>query len=644
SQSCADNPEDIILLPDPTNTESPNPLYELFVRDFEEKRGRFLGSANVRYTPLTWLDVEGNVSYDRLDFEENDFLPKGFRTVDPPFRTEGHLDRFVQLTEALNASVTATTRFDLGENISNRTQLRYLYEREDRDFTYTEGDEFAVADVPIFDNLDRETLIAESGSFPIRADGYYAITDFDIVDRYIISALVRNDGSSLFGEDERRQWYYRASGAWRLGQEPWFSVPGVDQLKLRYSYGTAGSRPRFEAQYETYSLSGGRVIPVNLGNTELKPEFSREHEAGFDAGFLGARAVLSVTYADKRTEDQILQVPLPAFTGFSSQWRNAGTVENNTWEISLDGRLVETDDFFWSARLLYDRTRSTIAELNVPPFTYGVPGQALGNVFFARSGEELSTFYGVEFATSCSDLPAGVSCDGFVVNNDGWLVWVGDNSLDDALWGTTADVAVRGVAPMWGTPFAAECTDRTTGERVLFCPVGRSTPDYTVSFSNTLSWKGLSLYGLLDAVQGFDVYNQPLQWATFKRKTALCDQRGLPEAQQKPLGYCDALYAVSGLGISSAFVEDGSFVKLRQLSASYRLSGDRLGALPGLSALSGLTLSVVGRNLYTWTDYRGYDPEVGSTGGDTGSAALARVDGFEYPNFRTFTVGVELNF
>ena len=637
---------ELVLVVDPTNVESPNPLYTMLNRDYTEDRARFLGSANIRWSPLEWLRMDGNVSYDRLDRTEQDMYPKGFRTPEPSASlNEGALDIAEVTNEALNASLTAATTFNLTDDIVNQTQLRYLYERQDYNYVWTGGNTFAVGNVPVLENLNQETVSANSTVQEVLADGYFAITNFEFFDRYIVDALVRNDGSSLFGEDERRQWYYRLAGAWRVAQEPWFNVAAIDELKLRYSMGTAGSRPSFYAQYETYSVDGGRVRPVNLGNQQLRPEFTTEHEVGVDAAFLQGRVVAGLTYAQSDTEDQILPVPLPAYTGYEQQWQNAGTLSNKTWEVSLQANLVRTPDLLWSARFIYDRTRSEISQLNdVPPFTYGVGGQGLGSVFYARPGEEFGTFYGVKFASSCQDLPAGVPCDGFEVNDDGFLVWVGDGGFANPSWGSDSDVLVRGAAVKWGTPFAGECVDRATGERTMFCPVGNSIPDYNMSFSSTVSWKGLSVYGLLDAAQGFDVYNQPLQWATFKRYSGIMDQRDVPEAERKPVGYFDALYGVSGLQPSSAFVEDASFWKLREISASYRFGPELLSAVPGFDRFSSIGLNVTGRNLYTWTDYRGYDPEVGKGSGDTGSAAIARVEGYQYPNFRTWTVGLELVF
>jgi TonB-linked SusC/RagA family outer membrane protein len=638
-------PGELVLNVDPTNNESPNPLYQMYNRKYDEQHGRFLGGTNIRYSPTNWMDLDLNGSYDRTDRDQQDFYPKGYRTITPSASlNNGQLYKFRSRTEALNASITATFRRDLTDRVRNTTQVRYLYEDQDYTDVDVDGYRFAVGDVPTLENIDQTTLGATSESRTIRSDGYFAITNFDIYDKYVVDALIRNDGSSLFGADERRQWYYRIAGAWRISEEPFFNVPGINEAKFRYSLGTAGGRPRFVAQYETYSVSGGRVTPVNLGNKNLKPEFSQEQEVGLDMAMLDNRVSLGLTYAFSTTKDQILQVPQPAYTGYQNQWKNAGTIESKSYEATVDFRLVDTDDFSWSTKVLWDRTRSTITDMYLPPFTYGVGGQALGDVFYAREGEKIGTFYGVHYATSCDDLPTGVSCDGFAVNDDGLLVWAGAGGLGTPAWGTDSSTKIRGSAVKWGAPFAGECTDQSTSERTLFCPVGNSVPDYNLSLSNTFSYKGINLYALVSRSSGFDVYNQPLQWGLFKRFAGIMDQSGVPQAQQKPIGYYDAMYGISGLQPSNLFVEDGSFTKIREVSMGYRFNADQLAGVPGLDRFNGLGISVTGRNLFTWTDYRGFDPEVGKSGGDTGSSALARVEGYQYPNFRTFTAALELIF
>ncbi|HSJ26353.1 MAG TPA: SusC/RagA family TonB-linked outer membrane protein [Longimicrobiales bacterium] len=665
--NCVTNPatcqlgdDEMIVRPDPFN-ENDNPLYQLRYREWEENRGRFLGSTNLRVSPLSWLDIDGNVSYDRLQLDQQDFYPRGFRTARPNAAiNNGFIWRAHERTEALNASVTASVRrmfFD--EALSTRTQFRYLVERNDYEWSTVQGSRMSVADVPTVGVTDPTSRTGTSGLQREVADGYFALTNLDFYDRYIVDLLVRNDGSSLFGPDERRNWYYRAAAAWRLSEEPWFTLPAIDEMKLRYSLGTAGSRPHWSAQYETYSVSGGAITPVALGNRSLRPEFSREHEFGLDVIF-GGRYNLVATYATVRTEDQILPVPQPAYAGFSTRWENAGTLASNTIELSLDTRILDRPDMGWSARINFDRTRQHIAELNVPAFTGGVAGQNLGAVFYYRAPERLGTFYGTKFAQSCADLPqtlpSGVSCSDFAVNDEGLLVWVGaagsptagwntytSGGTERHFWGTLAPFTLNGEPIFWGAPFAAWTWDPTFEVETTFQELGNTLPDYSIGLSSNFSWRNFALYGLLHAEQGFSVYNQPLQWATFQSYAGIIDQGHLPEQQRKPVGYYDLLYGVTGLNPSSRFVEDGSFVKLREVSLSYRITEDMLSSI-GLRGFSGATLSAVGRNLLTFTNYDGYDPEVGRAGGTTGSAALARVDGYNYPNFRTFTFGVEVNF
>jgi TonB-linked SusC/RagA family outer membrane protein len=649
TDNCADDPLNLILQPDPGNTESPNPMYMLLNRKLDTDRSRFMGSGSLRFAPAPWLDIEASASLDRLDAGLNDFFPKGYRTIrDNSTLNEGYLRRYAERNESRNGSVTASMRRNLTDRVSTRTMLRYLAEEQTIDWNDAWGWNFLVDGIRSFSNLVSSNIRAASRSETIRSDGMFAITNFDISDRYIIDALVRNDGSSLFGPGNRRHWYYRIAGAWRVTEEPWFDVELFDELKLRYSHGTAGGRPNYRAQYETFDVGAGTVAPLTLGNRNLAPEHSREQELGIDAMFGGGRVTLGLTYAHAVTRDQILPVPMPGPAGYEAQWRNAGTLASNSWEATLEGRIVQTPRFSWTGRVLLDRTVSTIQELYVPAFMYGVPGQAIDRSFYAREGERIGTFYGIRFATSCGDLPQGVDCTEFTRNNDGFLVYTGPGGLAANAWGKDAPLEITTAAPhlagvKWGTPFAALCTDRATGENRLFCELGKTLPDYSLSVGSTFSMAGFTVYGLVNAVQGFEVYNQPLQWAVFTRTSGLYDQRGVPEPEQKPLGYYDAMYGVSGLRPSSAFVEDGSFVKLRELSVGYRLGRSAMNALP-LRGIEGAALSLTGRNLLTFTNYRGFDPEVGRAGGETGSAALARIEGYQYPNFRTWTLVFELNF
>ncbi|MBA4156474.1 MAG: SusC/RagA family TonB-linked outer membrane protein [Gemmatimonadetes bacterium] len=636
---------ELIIRPDHTG-ENANPLYDLLNRQRSDGRERFLGGANVRYSPALWFDIDANFSYDRSNVNRVDHAPKGFRTARASSTlNEGYVFRDGWLNEAINGSITGTFRRTFGD-LNTRTQVRYLGESEHFDYFRASGSNLATEGVTTV-TAARDQRITRSSIEDVRSEGYFFITNFDLRDRYIIDALVRRDGSSLFGSEERWQTYYRGAVAWRVSEEPFWAglQTALPEFKFRYSLGTAGGRPRFNAQYETYSVTDGVLNPQNLGNSQLRPEFAIEQEMGVDFAVLN-RANVALTYAQTEARDQILRVPLPGYTGFVQQWQNAGTLSSNTWEASVELPVIQRDNFRWSTRLLFDRTRQRISELNVPEYQYGFPQQGLESVFYAREGEPLGRFYGFKWATSCADLPGGTNCNMFQVNNDGYMVYVGEgNSWRDGirnnLWGTTSagtGTTVRGAPVQWGVPIIAQNDEGDT-----FLPIGSTSPNFNFSVANTFGFGGFQVYGLVDATMGVNVYNLPRHWSYFERYSGDQDQVGLSEEERKPIGYHSVLYNQLSPP-NSHFVEDGSFAKLREVSLRYRFGRDRLAGLPIAGGLDGLSLSLVGRNLLTWTRYSGFDPEVGFGGGDVGSAAIARFDGFTYPNFRSFTAAVELNF
>lgn len=643
-----------IIKPDPFN-DNINPLYTMSTTENTMERGRYLASVTGRWSPSSWFDVNGNVSFDRSDRDGQNFRPKGFRNISG-VPQGGSLSRSFNRTEGFNADLTLQARRRFGD-LATTTTVRYLAEQETILNNGASGSDFTAEGVWTFNNIPTANRSATSSSQVTRAEGIFGGLVLDFRNRYILDLMLRQDGSSRFGPESRRSMYYRVGGAYVMSDESWFDVPVVDHLKFSYAVGTAGNTPQFNAQYETYTVGSGAITPQTLGNRALRPEFVTEQEAGVEA-VLFDRMSVDLTYARSLSEDQILLVPSLAYTGFSNQWQNAGTLKSNTIEASLNMVVMRRGTFSWSTRLLYDRTKQEITELSVPAYQSGVDGQGLTSVFYVRPGESMGTFYGFQFAENCGHLPSGVDCSQFQVNDDGFLVWVGNagswqNGWDtyqdgegntQTWWGTTAPFDIRGGAIRWGTPFQAEGIDRATGEVTTFLPLGKTMPDHTISLANTVNWRNFTVYGLLQSMQGFTVYNQPLQWATFQRYSGIMDQRDVPEGLQKPVGYYGVLYGASGLGPSSAFVDDASFIKLRELSVRYRMSRNMLDQVPFTRGVENLGFSVTGRNLFTWTSYDGYDPDVGSSGGGPGSAALARVDGFSYPNFRTLTFGIELTF
>jgi TonB-linked SusC/RagA family outer membrane protein len=621
-----------IWRPDPLSQEE-NPLYRMELIDLRDDRQRFLGSATVTWSPLTWFDLEGQFSIDQSSFWENNLTPAGLFS-DQGGSSLGTLSRSQSHGQDLNGSITASINRTFGD-LTTRTKIRYLLEDGHNEFFSVSGSDFIAQGVPDLNNTDPDRFSGSSSISDVIAEGYFFVTGLDYQGKYIGDVVVRRDGSSLFGEDERWQTYYRASGAWRIAQESWWPFEDINEFKLRYSIGTAGGRPRFAAQYETYSISGGRLIPANLGNKLLKPELSTEQEVGMEM-VLFNKVSTGLTYATSTVEDQLLLAPLAAPAGFGAQWRNAGTIESNTWEAWVEAAIVDGPDFTWSSRVNFDRTQQEITEFNIPAYRSGY--------FYIREGEQLGTIYGKRWASSCSDLSAGTDCSQFQVNDDGLLVYTGGSAYTDGvaqgLWGQSAGLpngAGDTLSYNWGRPIAV-----VTDEGGDFNQIGSTQPDFQLSLSNTFRWRNLSLYTLIDGRFGHNVYNQTRNYAYRDNRSGDQDQLGKADGSKKPLAYYQDLYNTNA--VSGWFVEDGTWVKIREASLRYTFGQDQVDSWFGRLGVSGMSLNVIGRNLLTFTDYQGYDPEVSQGTSGTGSESLSAVDNFGYPNFRTFSAALEIIF
>lgn len=632
-----------------------NPLHQLETATRRENRDRFLGGAELRFSPLPWLEASGNFNFD-IGRSTNDFFrDKGWRdTFNRPSVQGGFLEQWVNNGDAFNTSLNLATNHQLG-GLTLRPNLRFYYEQEDTKFRDLGGSVLAVQGIKAATNVT-SGLFANSSVTRTRQTSFAGGMNLELKERYILDGVIRRDGSSRFGVENRWDTYGRVSAAWRVAQEPWWGIGAVSEFKLRSSYGTAGNVPRFSAQYETFDIgSGGVVSFATLGNSQLRPEKMYEWEAGADLE-LGRWALFGVTYAYSETKDQILPVDVPATTGFATQWQNVGTLENKTWELSLTLPLVRRPSVSWSVRAIYDRNRTTVTELLVPPFNFGAPVQAAGEMFRMEEGERFGTMYGRKFLTSCGELPNWdvnfqAQCgpgQAFQINDDGLLVWVGTgNSLDQGitrnLWGSAlpGGEAPYGDPLFWGMPIVLR---DTVGAAASVVPLGNALPDFRMAFSSDFQWKRLTVYALMDLAIGQDVWNQGFHWAHLDFLSKDVDQSN-DVRTAKPIGYyyragppfasgVGGLYDI--LTPTSFMVEDASYAKLRELLLSYRI-----GPIGGRGDWS---ISVVGRNLFTLTGYRGFDPETGIQGGAASSAAINAVDAFTFPNLRSITLGVSSTF
>jgi hypothetical protein len=618
-----------------------NPLYTLANEHITTDRTRITGYAKATYRLFDWLSLEGNYNYDEESSNFTDEIPKNFLNASG-VATTGQLVKIDSGGRTFNTGVTLTSTRNLnmgGVRIRNTTKAAYIYEDQTARSLGDTGKAFTVVATPEFNAVDFSTLSPFSHNHTIRNKNYYVVSNFDINDRYILDGLVRWDGSSLFGPESRWQTYYRASGAYRLSQD--FHINGIDEFKLRASYGTAGLRPSFSAQYETFANSGGKLTKVTLGNNGLRPAHSGELELGTNIDFLG-RFSLDYSYSRKNTSDQIILVPLSAAAGYRYQWQNAASLLGKTHEASLRVILADRPELSWQFNVAADRTRQTITALNTAPFLTG-PSYAgstdVTQIFQIRAGETFGVMYGTKIVRSINELyddpsksPAcpGTWCpDSVIVNEDGYVVRKSGYHTANEKFLTYVDKS--------GSPIVK---------------IGDVNPDFNASFTSNVRFKSFTAYVLVDWVQGGNIYNGTRQWPFFEYRDRLYDQTSKPAVNctgspdpthcpystgKKPIAYYQGLY--NGINPIDYFVESGTYVKIKELNVSYTIGRGTLEKLGW--GVNSLRIGVIGRNLFTFTKYSGYDPEVAGLSGDPYSF---RFDGFSYPNFRTFTGFMEINF
>ncbi len=635
--------------------QNSNPLYTALNSTRVNDSDRFQGQVSTKYQPFTWLDGEWNFGYDRSNYQTRRLDDRGALRGTSQTVALGFVQRQDGYDQSYNTALNITARRDITENLHGRLTLRALYEQQDGQGDLGSGGTLVVAGLNTSTAATASQTIS-STIYSIRQLGIFEGVDIDYKDRYILSGLIRRDGSSLFGQAQRWKTYGRGSFAWRASEEDFWKPIGkyVNDFKLRASVGQAGNRPNTTAQYETFTIGTGGTLSANiLGNKFLRPEVSTETEIGFDAEILNKYG-LTVTKAQAIVKDQILSVPLPASAGFNSQWLNAGTLTNNTVEVSLNVPLVEKKQLTWTARVTYDATKSKITTLNVTPYFQSAAGQqGSESMFQVRQGENFGTIYGRRFITACKQLPTAFQSkcgDGldYQKNSDGFIVWTGaGNSQADGikknLW-TSENPGINGpwgVATSWGMPMILRDSTGTA----LLTPNGSALPDFHWALAQNFQYKRFTAYVLLDAVKGNNIWNEERQWSYGDLQHADVDQYNKTVETAKPIGYywrnnVENTAGVGGLydilGPSSRTVEDASYVKLREISFGYRI-----GKVGGIGDW---TVSVVGRNLKTWTRYNGFDPEVGLTGGNNGSGALNAIDAFGFPNTRTFTLTLTSSF
>ena len=427
---------------------------------------------------------------------------------------------------------------------------------------------------------------------------YFGRFNYNFADKYLVTLTGRLDGSSRFGENNRNGFFPAVSVGWRIAQEDFFKANAVSELKLRASYGLTGNDdiPAFlYAELYGTTAYGGQpgIYPSNIPNPDLKWESTAQLNIGLDLGLFDNRIVLSADVYNKQTKDLLLARPLPTSSGFATITENVGEVENKGVELSLTTDNLSGRALTWSTRINYSMNRNKVLKL------YG--GQPIDDLGRGSNrieeGQPIGIFYSYE--------------------------WQGiDPSTGDVVY---ADKNFDGQI--------------TTADRTR---VGNPHPDFIFGITNNLNYKRFDLSFFFQGSYGNDVFNgsrlflESLQGGDNQLAVVENRWRQPGDITNIPDATSDPVRAAANKRVSSRFIEDGSYVRLKNLTFGYTILSK-----PSSKWVSKLRVYFSGQNLLTFTNYTGLDPEVNYRGNDN---AVIGTDFFTFPQVRSYTFGANVTF
>ncbi len=554
--------------------------------------------ATLNLDPFNWFRNRLTVGLDNTNAkadllflpDENDQTPEGAVLQRTPVTRVYSIDYAGNLLYSPTSDLTSTTTFGT-QIISN--QFRQLS---------ATGTGLGAPTVTIIGSA--QTTSGSNNFSENNSVGYFVQEQIGWKNRLFLTGAVRADDNSSFGSNFDVIVYPKASLAWVLSEEPALAnlvdAARLSSFKLRGAWGQAGRAPTPYSALQTYSISvatlgtttGSALRTASFGNPDLKPERGEEFEIGFDASLLADRLGVDFTYYNKSTRDMLVAVGVAPSSGFPvSRLDNLGEVTNRGIEAAVSGTPIQQPNLIWESRVNYAANRNELVDFGIDGRTSETPsGQAYGAVQQHREGYPLGGYW--------APLPQR--------NADGTPVL-----------SATGAVVLDTVASF----------------------LGSSVPLHEIGLSNTVTlFENFRIYALLDYKGGHKLFNLKERNRCQAGAAENCARTNDSRARF-PVSASDSLLAAEipvWRTVPSAYIEDATFIKLREVSLSFFLP-QRLVARTGASAAN-ITLS--GRNLALWTDYSGIDPEVNSYGG----RLFVRADAYALPMTRRFSASVNFTY
>ena len=572
----------------PNMTFYPNILEYIETFDFQQKNNRVISDLQINLTPMEGLKLNYILGYDNAESIGSTYVPISTNTD-----VLGRAGNTSISTKQLNSDLNANYSKYFGDNIKSTTSVGFSWQSDETNLRSISGTGLALgvkttngaASISTNENRSERTFW-----------GGFLQQTFGFNNKLFLTGAIRLDGSSVFGKDERNQFYPKASMSYLASEEDFWKESVEDifsSFKLRAAWGQAGNLTAIGpfdrlSNYSAISIDGssGLIAPTALGNPDLKPERQTELEFGVDMALLNNKIGVELTYYKQDIEDLLLARTLSPSTGARSRIENIGTMTNKGFEVLITATPIQTIDFGWSITGTYSSNKNEVNNIEGEQFGIGNFGFSV-----AKNGNPLGVFY-----------------QGFYARNS-------DGSL--LLTPSGLPQRERGSIDVNGNPVPERDGSGQPSGANLSKVIGDPNPDYIASLINEVNYKDFSFRMQFDAVQGVDV----LSWD----KRMFYRFGGGPASASELVGNDVRGTGATKFGIAEAYIEDGSYIKLREISASYLLEKP-------LKGINSVRFTLTGRNLFSIDNFSSYDPEVnmdaqsnGSRGGVMGLIPIPRV-------------------
>ena len=589
-----------------------NPYWTVNKNTFKDNNNRFLGNFALTYNPLDWVKLTYRAGADMYSDQRKGHFAVGSNNTPAPTgeiteNTLVHQEYYADLLISANKKIGQKTNvgLTLGNNINQITNQN----------TYARGRNLAI---PNFYNLsntseryaDESTTRRRSAAFFYDANvAYNSFIFFGTTGRY--------EYSSTFGPNQRAFFFPSANASVVLSELSQLKgIKSLSFLKIRAAVAQSANSPSpysansyYNQPFFTDGFTNGFSFPyqgVNgygksnvIGNTNLKPEVTTGTEFGLDIRFIEDRIKLDVTYYNQVSRNVLLQRPVAYSSGYAAFWDNGGEIENKGWEILLGLTPVKTENFVWDISTNYTKNENKVNKL-------------VGTL----EEFELETGFGNPAAYAALGQPYGALYGTTWERNDKGQLIIGDDGL-----------------PI---------------QSVTLSNLGSAYPDWMMGIRNTFTYKGVTLSALLDIRSGGKIWNGTGARLNRLGASKASEDReksfvipGVKESDGTPndieisaFDYWSSYKGDAGAATEN-FIQDGSWVRLRELSLSYQIK-----KLPFLKEGQSIEITATGRNLWLSTDYTGVDPETSLTG------AGSNIGGFDYfnmPNTKSYNFGLKFN-